>query len=102
MHFVAQVQLHALLPTSSNATRYLSYDLPPATMTDQATLIVVCFCDLPIKFLDTFFAGFGVISMKKMREDLALDGVTSREFPLTESGYYRGIRVQFKSKEFGM
>lgn len=71
-------------------------------MTDQATLIVVCFCNLPFKFLDTFFTGFGVISMKKMQEDLALDGITSHEFPLTESGYYHGIRVQFKSKELGM
>jgi hypothetical protein len=73
-------------------------------MTDKATLIVVCFCDLPFKFLDTFFAGLGVISMKKMREDLALDasGETSLEFPLIESGYYHGIRVQFKSKELGM
>ena len=40
--------------------------------------------------------------MKKMQEDLALDGITSHEFPLTESGYYHGIRVQFKSKELGM
>ena len=40
--------------------------------------------------------------MKKMPEDLALDGITSREFPLTESGYYHGIRVQFESKELGM
>jgi hypothetical protein len=71
-------------------------------MTDQATLIVVCFCNLPFKFLDTFFDGFGVVSMKKMPEDLALDGITSREFPLTESGYYHGIEVQFNSKELGM
>jgi len=71
-------------------------------MTDQATLIVVCFYDLSLKFLDNFFAGFGVMSIKKMPEDLALDGITPPEFPLTGSGYYHGIRVQFKSKELGM